>query len=71
MKVLVSKKIDVTQITYGERLQSEVEFLENVTNIAEATVGTSKVYNITHQTGSDASPHTTSYAVDDYIISIM
>ena len=81
MRAVVSQKISSVETTYGQKVGGkignstpgniETSFFENVTSVAETTVGDIPVYNITHMTGDDEEPHTTTYSIADYIISVI
>lgn len=72
MKVIAVSKINTTSLAYGERQQIETLSFDNVSNIAEVTVGVSGTfYQITHKTGADEEAHTTQLPVTDYTIMIV
>lgn len=65
MNAMISKKLDVTQTSYGETFEGAFERLENVTEAEEVTTtGGYKAIKITHQTGADPAPHETQYPVN-------
>lgn len=81
MRAVVTQKIASLKTAYGEKVGGKVgsgtpgnietSVLENVVSVVEATVGSIPVYSITHKTGDDEEPHATTYAVADYIISVI
>lgn len=71
MEVVLTKTTQST-ITYGNEQTVETIRLTNVTRIDYVyNLGVASYYAITHQTGDDASAHTTNFGVKDYIISIV
>lgn len=81
MKAIVTQKMASLKTAYGEKIGGKVGavtpsnietcYLENVTEVAETTAGGIPVYRITHMTGEDTEPHPTTFAIDNYIISVI
>ena len=81
MRAVVTQKVSSIETAYGQKVGGklgsstpgniETSFFENVASVVETTVDGIAVYNITHMTGDDEEPHTTTYPVADYIISVI
>lgn len=81
MRAVVTQKVASIKTAYGEKVGGKVgdgspgnietSCFDNVTSVVETTAGGIPVYQITHMTGDDTEPHTTTYGVADYIISVI
>ena len=81
MRAVVTQKVSSVETAYGQKVGGktgsstpgniETSFFENVVSVVETTAGGIPVYSITHMTGDDEEPHATTYAVADYIISVI
>ena len=69
MKVIACKAVG-TDVSYGSTETVEVLKFENVTSITYSG-GATPSYGITHQTGNDASSHTTNLDAKQYILNIV